>query len=396
VGIRQIVLLVVAVAVAGTAGFLGHALYTGQLGSLFGLASAAPKNADKDRQSFVTALGRIEPETEIIDVGVPTGSRIGSVLVKVGDTVKEGKTELARLDSYEEMEAAWNLAKVQFEEAEKRFNAETKYANAAIEQAGLRKRQAKEVALLAIQAEEAEVSRAKAELKKALRDQQRVKDLFNNQAIPGSQKDNVDLIVEQAEKQLEAHSANLARLQKDREINLELAQADLKAAEASKPRAELATQKDSLEAALKVAKARMERTIIRAPSDGEVLNIMMRAGETARGTPLLALGNTKSMMVVAEVYETEVRKVQVGQKALITSKAFAPETRLFGKVERVGKLVRRNEVMSIDPRANADTRVVEVRIRLDSNEVASHFNNMQVDVFISVDGSGTFPQTPGS
>jgi len=390
VGIKQILIVVMAVAVAGAAGFLGHAWYSGQLGSLFNLLGAGSTNAKDSAKGTVDpvhCLGKLEPEGEIIDVGAPTGSRIAKLAVHVGSLVKQDDP-LAYLDSFEEMAAARDLAKAQLEEAEERYKAETSFADTTIQQADLHIRKAEEVAPLGIKGQEAEVSRAQAELEKAKKDQRRVEQLLDNQAIPRSQYDNVALIVQQAEDQLKGHKATLERLQKDQEISLLLARAELNAARAGKPRAQLATQRDSLRQALQLAEKRLERTIIQAPSPGEVLSITTRAGETARGAPILALGNTKTMFVVAEVYETDVRKVKLGQRVKVTSRAFPDDEALSGTVERIGKMIRRNDIKTIDPKADADTRVVEVRIKLDPNDLAARFNNMQVDVFIGGDGSG--------
>src|SRR5262249_53560018 len=111
-----------------------------------------------------------------------------------------------------------------------------------------------------------------------------------------------------------------------------------------------------------------------------------RAGESAGRNPLLKMGNTRSMYAVAEVYETDVRLVRAGQKATITSKAF-PGENVTGVVERVGSLVYKNDVLGLDPARDADTRVVEVRIRLDDSRLTAKYNQMQVDVSISRDNS---------
>ena len=54
-----------------------------------------------------------------------------------------------------------------------------------------------------------------------------------------------------------------------------------------------------------------------------------------------------------------------------------------GKVTRVGRLVRRNQLMNIDPRTLQDLRVLKVTIRLGSAEPAARFVNMQVEVAIT-------------
>ena len=99
---------------------------------------------------------------------------------------------------------------------------------------------------------------------------------------------------------------------------------------------------------------------------------------------LLSVSTIGQMIVVAEVYETDIRRIKVGQKAVITSKAFASNQQLTGTVEQINKLVYKNDVLKIDPTAAADARVFEVRIKLDNSDTASKLNYLQVDVQIKV------------
>jgi len=88
------------------------------------------------------------------------------------------------------------------------------------------------------------------------------------------------------------------------------------------------------------------------------------------------------MLAIAEVYQTDIGKVKLGQQAVITSQAFGGELR--GKVSQIGLQVGRQNVFSNQPGENLDSRVVEVKIRLnpeDSKKVAS-FTNLQVQAAI--------------
>ncbi|MGI9592521.1 MAG: HlyD family efflux transporter periplasmic adaptor subunit [Myxococcota bacterium] len=124
---------------------------------------------------------------------------------------------------------------------------------------------------------------------------------------------------------------------------------------------------------------------IRAPIAGQVLEIHARPGERIGREGLLALGETRRMMTVAEVYETDSLGVERGQLARITSPAL-PEP-VPGVVERVGLQIGRQGILDTDPVAKIDSRVVEVRIRLEpeSPELAAlvaSLTNLQVDVEI--------------
>jgi HlyD family secretion protein len=131
---------------------------------------------------------------------------------------------------------------------------------------------------------------------------------------------------------------------------------------------------------LKLANAKLEKVIIRAPRAGQILKIFTHQGEAIGDNGLLQMGNTRQMYVVAEVYETDIGKVRVGQMATITSSAFP--TPLQGQVERVGLRIGKNDVLNTDPAANTDVRVVEVRIRLNESRLVAGLTNLQVDVAI--------------
>jgi HlyD family secretion protein len=330
----------------------------------------------------VASLGRLEPSSQVIAVGLPAGSRVQRLTVHEGEWVPKDHI-LAYLDSYNEMAAACEIARVQLEEAKKRLTAETEFGNATVEAAQLRIRQTEEVAPLAIQSQEAEVRRAQAELEKAKLDLDRSQQMLNQNLVSRSRHDSDSLIVRRAEEALTAARSTLSQLKLDREIKLRLGRSDLKSAEANSLRAQLATQVDSLAAALKHAEARLDRAVIHAPVEGKVIKILTLAGEAVGKEPLLKMGDTRSMFVVAEVYETDVRLVHKGQRATVTSKAF-PDVELQGTVEQVGSLVHKNDVLAVDPTADADARIVEVRIRLDDSALACHYNYLQVDVTIGV------------
>jgi HlyD family secretion protein len=86
------------------------------------------------------------------------------------------------------------------------------------------------------------------------------------------------------------------------------------------------------------------------------------------------------MYAIAEVYEADIGRVRVGQQAQVTSPALP--RRLVGRVERIGLKVGKKDVLSTDPVADADARVVEVEIRLEESEPAATLTNLRVDVVI--------------
>src|SRR5260370_1328020 len=74
------------------------------------------------------------------------------------------------------------------------------------------------------------------------------------------------------------------------------------------------------------ARARYEKTFLRAPIDGMVLRRYHRAGESVTNSanvpdPLFSLGNRETLRVRVDVDETDVAKVRVGDRAYVTADA---------------------------------------------------------------------------
>jgi HlyD family secretion protein len=86
------------------------------------------------------------------------------------------------------------------------------------------------------------------------------------------------------------------------------------------------------------------------------------------------------MYAIAEVYETDIRKVKVGQKARVKSEALARD--LTGTVTRIRPKVQKLDEIGTDPAARKDARIVEVEIRLDDSAAAASLSLLQVEVEI--------------
>jgi HlyD family secretion protein len=131
---------------------------------------------------------------------------------------------------------------------------------------------------------------------------------------------------------------------------------------------------------LAAAKARLELSVVRSPLRAQVLEIHAYPGERVGQEGIMELGRTDRMYAVAEVYETDITSIKVGQLAKIQTSAMDKE--LTGKVERISLKVGRLDAVGTDPIAKTDARVVEVFILLDDSASVSRFTNMQVKVEI--------------
>jgi HlyD family secretion protein len=135
-----------------------------------------------------------------------------------------------------------------------------------------------------------------------------------------------------------------------------------------------------LEAELERTKAEMELAVVRSPIAGQVLEVHAREGERVGSEGIAEIGQTQAMYAVAEVYETDVGRVRLGQRATISSPAL-PGT-MHGTVDRIGLKIGKKDVLDTDPAARTDARVVEVEILLDDSKQVAGLTNLQVDVAI--------------
>jgi ABC exporter DevB family membrane fusion protein len=139
---------------------------------------------------------------------------------------------------------------------------------------------------------------------------------------------------------------------------------------------------DEALANVKQAEANLALSLVRSPRNGQILSVITKEGEKVGSEGIIELGDTKQMIVVAEIYETDVHRVKVGQRATINSQGLMQQ--LQGTVNEVGLRIGKKDLLGTDPAAASDARVVEVKVNLnpDSSRQAKALTNLQVDVVI--------------
>ncbi|GAB4217104.1 MAG: ABC exporter membrane fusion protein [Synechococcales cyanobacterium] len=341
----------------------------------------------------VGALGRLQPAGRVITVGGPTGERVGELLVAEGDVVQQGEV-IARLDNYGERLAERNYAASQLAEAQAQLSSTTTRRRLEIAEVRSRLQQADLPRQREILSQQALIRQLEAELADAQTNLRRFQDLFQQGAVSQQDLDQRQLAVEQTQESLNSGRATLAQLESARSTDLTTIQTQVQVAEANYQAVPSEIPVQSLARNVELAEARLERSLIRAPQSGQILRIRRYPGEVIDQEGIVQLGDTSRMFVVAEVYETDVPRVQVGQRVSISSPAF-PET-LEGRVDFVGLQIGRKDVLSTNPAEDVDARVVEVKIQLDpeDNALAARLTNMQVTVTIDVDANSQ-PTTAG-
>jgi HlyD family secretion protein len=335
------------------------------------------------RVRAVAALGRIEPISEIINLGSGASDRLETLLVARGDVVKKGGV-LGRLGGYAEQVSQRDYYQALLTEAERRLETEAALSQSRIEAAEIHLKLVREVSPLRIAAQEATINSIEAKLandKDILDSQTQL--LSSGSASRRLQQDQQSAVL-QDQATLAAAKSRIAELKRQFEIDVADAQIQLLIARNQRDRLVADIPTASLRQQIALAEARALRATLFAPIDGQILNIRVKPGEDVSNGPILTMGDTDRMRTVAEVYETDISRVRLGQGAIINSTALARP--ISGKVSRVGNMIFKNDVLNVDPAARADARVVEVWIDLDDAEATRKLTNLTVSVVINPDG----------
>ncbi|HXI55109.1 MAG TPA: efflux RND transporter periplasmic adaptor subunit [Polyangia bacterium] len=284
---------------------------------------AAPTERDE-----VVAPGRVEAETDVIDLGFEQGGRIIALLVNEGDHVSKGQV-LARLD---DRLAAARVARAQ----------------AALDAARARRDAAFRGSRLAeIRAVEAEADAARTQATNEATERARGERLLGKQAITDAEAERLRSGAQASAARAAAADARLA-------VVREGTRGELKRA----AMAEVA----GLQAELEETRLLWAQMELRAPTDGVVLRRHAEIGEQVSLVPptvVLSMANLDKLQVRAEVDEEDIARIGVNQTGFVRVDAYG-ERRFPGKVVRVMGDLGRKAIRNDDPKARVDTRVLEV------------------------------------
>lgn len=353
-----------------------------------------PSNQPKTTNSTqviqaVTALGRIEPQGEIIQLSAPASTervRVEKLLVKERQNVRSQQI-IAILDTRSRLEVALRQAKQQAKVQQAQLNqvlAGAKQGEIMAQKANITRIKAQLAGDSA--AQQATIARLEAEFRNAKTEFQRYNSLYQEGAIAASLLDEKRLATDTLQQQINEAKATLNRIKTTASQQINEAEATLDKIAEVRP-VDVEEAKAQLENALiavEKSKVELDTAYVRSPINGQIIKIHTKSGENISDSGIAELGRTDQMNVIAEIYETDIGKISVGQTATITSDAFS--NKLIGKVEQVGLQINKKDVLNTDPAANVDARVVEVKIRLQpqySKQVVG-LSRLQVKVAIDI------------
>lgn len=299
-----------------------------------------------------SATGRVEPKSGEVKISAETGGKIVAVPVATNAQVRKGDllVEIDDADALQRVMAARSEYDVRRSEL----------AEEKVEGPALDRRRAEQ---------------ALSDAERALFAARRAFDgkLAERRAGKASESD-----VEDARKAVEEAEQRVATERKNREEVL------------ARPDMPLPTRLETslwiAQAELTMAENAYERTRVRAPFDGTVLDMIAREGEVASPgpqNPLVLFGDISSLRVRAEVEERDVAKVRVGQKVVVKADAY-PDREFTGVVSEVGSALASPRIASRGPRRPNDVDVLEVVADLDG--APPMLTGMRVDVFFKAEG----------
>ena len=119
---------------------------------------------------------------------------------------------------------------------------------------------------------------------------------------------------------------------------------------------------------------------LRSPIDGFILGINTRVGERPNNEGILDIGSSQNMEALIEVYESDIDRVFISQNVELSSENGGFQRTLKGKVIRISPQVKQRKVLSTDPTGDADSRIIEVLVKLDkaSIDIVQNYAGMKV------------------
>jgi len=376
---RKVLIAVVVLAVILVAGYV--ILGRGRSNSTSQGTASGPTPA-------VKASGQVVAEAKVVPVrgvtlGVPAGGTVAEVLVKEGDTVKEGQAlvrlEAARQAAASAAQAEASLRRARARLAELRAGARSQdieAARAALQAAQARYDQVvagareQERAQALSQVDQAEkraegagqrVVQAESALRLAQDDLKRMEDLFAQRATSQQSVDQARSRVTTAQAELEAaraeHDAALSQVASARQQlslvqtgarkeEVEAAAAEVRRAKAqldllmagTRPEVIASAEADvaSAAAALKQATVALDQAELRAPIAGTVAWVGPKVGEyVAPGAPAVRIGDFSAWQIeTTDLTELSIVSVRLGSRAKITLDGI-PGLELAGTVTQI-------------------------------------------------------------
>jgi HlyD family secretion protein len=349
--------------------------------------SSPPESAPAPGPRRVSALGRLEPETRIRKVSVPSslsGDRVQDILVDEGQQVKLGQP-LAVLNSKASLAAALAEAEENVTLAQRKLEQVKAGAKQGEIQAQVYKVQSLERRLAGERlAQDQNVNSKRSSMQEARTESKRYDGLYASGGASQLERDRYRTRAQTTEAELAqaietragtlaslsseiaSEKQTLAQIKEVRPVDVATAESELRKAIASRDR----------------AKQELAFATVLAPQDGRILKVVVQPGDKVGDSGILEMADTSRMVVTAEVYQTDVKDIRPGQGATISADGFEGSAR--ANVYQILPQVQRQSIFAGEAGENQDQRVFQVRLRIDPTDLKQRHiggaSNLQVNV----------------
>lgn len=309
----------------------------------------AAQHSFESQEHVVVALGRVEPQSEEVRIGAEITGKLARVAVREGQRVHRGEL-LAVLENSD--------LKAQLLAAEATVNERDAELSRIIN--GARSEERAEAW--------SAVTEADATLENLRGEAQRRIDLLAKDEISREEYERADRSFRVAAARSEgAHH------------HFELVNSP--ARDEDKARAEASLRWARTQVAEAVA--RLQKTEIRSPMTAVVLKQHLKTGENVSPSPempIFTLGDTSRLRVRADVDESDIAKIRLGQPARVKADAFHDQF-FTGHVVKISQSLGKKNVRSDRAAERFDRDILEVLIELDDNSMLR--SGLRVDVFLT-------------
>ena len=303
--------------------------------------------------SHIAARGRVEGTTsQEIKLASRVVGRLKQVTVLDGDPIRKGQV-VAVLEN-DDLKAQVEQARANVRRVQAEFE---KLLNGARpeERAAAR----------------ASMEEARAAAENARQDYERAQKLFNDGGIVSQS------VLDKAERDWKMGQAHFESTRE----NYKLIMAPPRDEDVAAARAQVTLAR----AQLAQAEDNYDNTFVRSPVDGVVVKRYMNPGESisyeSLYQPIVSVSDTTHLMVRAEIDETDIGKIKVGQRAALRCDAFRAQT-FHGRVVRISGGLGRKKIQTDNPTEKIDTDVLESFIEVDPGSPLRV--GLRVDVYITL------------
>ncbi len=333
----------------------------------------------------INAQGKLLPARGIAKLSGMPGDRVVSILVKPGDPIgKDQPIAVLKSDSIKRLEL--EAAELKLEESKASLETKRRELDLSLSIAKSRVVAAEQAIDLAQkQVEMAKQSeRQLPVLRQQINSLRRLRDDPLTSAVVGRiELESREIEFEKASSVSQQSMLGADSTFQQSKMQLEQAAKSLEAAEFARASIEVNSPLAPFEKQIELLKMQLAESTIRAPYDATVVTILTEVGERITTLPIAEIADLSTMVCVAEVFEADVGRIQLGDVAKLKSSALSRD--LEGKVMRIDRVVGGSQLRSPNPMARTDFRSVGVWIELDptNSSLAADRLQLQVDVAIT-------------